>query len=193
MIKILDSLAYFRASYSNFLICLSISFSFHSQYDRRIERFNSILDVYLRYFIFTSQKIWVILLDAAHVCFNAKKSSSIHKSPSEIVISQQPSLPQILILVQSPLRQMISLKNETKYWNCLKLSWESSKTLQKHCFLEIYLRDVVMVKFPNSYYKPTIEKDSRLVPKYIESWSGLKKSHTEQNSLHGTKSKMSSM
>ncbi|KAK2995208.1 hypothetical protein RJ640_000513 [Escallonia rubra] len=57
------------------------------------ERFNSMLEEYLRHFVSATQKNWVKLLDVAQLCFNSRKSSSTGKSAFEIVNGQQPLLP----------------------------------------------------------------------------------------------------
>ena len=71
---------------------LNISSSYHPQTDGQTERFNSMLEEYLRHFVNANQKNWH-LLDVAQFCFDAQKSSSTNKSPFEIVIGQQPLLP----------------------------------------------------------------------------------------------------
>ncbi|XP_070031880.1 uncharacterized protein [Nicotiana tomentosiformis] len=57
------------------------------------ERFNGMLEEYLRYFVTGLQKNWVKLLDAAQLCFNSQKSSSTNKNAFEIITRQQPLLP----------------------------------------------------------------------------------------------------
>ncbi|KAL0422585.1 UNVERIFIED_CONTAM: Transposon Tf2-11 polyprotein [Sesamum latifolium] len=64
---------------------LSMSSSYHPQSDGQTERFNSMLEEYLRHFVRGTQKDWVKLLDVAQLCFNAQKSSSTNKSAFEIV------------------------------------------------------------------------------------------------------------
>ena len=75
---------------------LDMSTSYHPQTDGQTERFNSLLEEYLRHFISSSQKNWASLLDVAQFCFNSQRRSSTHKSPFEIVTGQQPSLPHSL-------------------------------------------------------------------------------------------------
>ncbi|KAL0357980.1 UNVERIFIED_CONTAM: Gag-Pol polyprotein [Sesamum calycinum] len=64
---------------------LSMSSRYHPQSDGLTERFNSMLEEYLRHFVRGTQKDWVKLLDVAQLCFNAQKSSSTNKSAFEIV------------------------------------------------------------------------------------------------------------
>lgn len=64
---------------------LSHSSSFHPQSDGQTERFNGMLEEYIWHFVTGSQKNWVMLLDAAKLCFNSQKSSSTNKSAFEIV------------------------------------------------------------------------------------------------------------
>ncbi|KAL0402123.1 UNVERIFIED_CONTAM: Transposon Tf2-12 polyprotein [Sesamum latifolium] len=75
---------------------LSMSTSYHPQFDGQTERFNSMLEEYLRHFVRGTQKDWVKLLDVAQLCFNAQKSSSTNKSAFKIVTGQQPLLPHTL-------------------------------------------------------------------------------------------------
>ncbi|KAK3027012.1 hypothetical protein RJ639_041167 [Escallonia herrerae] len=72
---------------------LSTSSSYHPESDGQTERFNSMLEEYLRHFVSATQKNWVKLLDVAQLCFNSCKSSSIEKSAFEIINGQQPLLP----------------------------------------------------------------------------------------------------
>ncbi|KAK2996794.1 hypothetical protein RJ639_026182 [Escallonia herrerae] len=72
---------------------LSMSSSYHPESDGQTERFNSMLEEYLRHFVSATQKNWVKLLDVAQLCFNSRKSSSTGKSAFEIVNGQQPLLP----------------------------------------------------------------------------------------------------
>ncbi|KAI3451450.1 hypothetical protein Pfo_008115 [Paulownia fortunei] len=72
---------------------LNLSSSHHPQSDGQTERFNSMLEEYLRHFVSGNQKDWVKLLDVAQLCFNAQKSSSTNRSAFEIVTGQQPLLP----------------------------------------------------------------------------------------------------
>ncbi|KAL0303396.1 UNVERIFIED_CONTAM: hypothetical protein Sradi_6207700 [Sesamum radiatum] len=73
-----------------------MSSSYHPQSDGQTERFNSMLEEYLRHFVRGTQKDWVKLLDVAQLCFNAQKSSSTNKSAFEIVTGQQLLLPHTL-------------------------------------------------------------------------------------------------
>ena len=72
---------------------LNISSSYHPQTDGQTERFNGLLEEYLRHFVQANQKNWPSLLDVAQLCFNSQKSSSTNKSPFEVVMGQQPRLP----------------------------------------------------------------------------------------------------
>ena len=61
-----------------------------------MERFNCLLEEYLRHFVNARQKNWIQLLDVAQYCFNCQTSSSTGKSPFEIVSGRQPTLPHII-------------------------------------------------------------------------------------------------
>ncbi|KAL0344362.1 UNVERIFIED_CONTAM: hypothetical protein Sangu_1323600 [Sesamum angustifolium] len=88
---------------------LSMSSSYHPQSDIQTERFNSMLEEYLRLFVRGTQKDSVKLLDVAQLCFNAQKSSSTNKSTYEIVTVQQPLLPHTLDSPQG-VRSPLALK-----------------------------------------------------------------------------------
>ncbi|KAL0395393.1 UNVERIFIED_CONTAM: Transposon Ty3-I Gag-Pol polyprotein [Sesamum latifolium] len=90
---------------------LSMSSSYHPKSDGQTERFNYMLEEYLRHFVRGTQKDWVKLLDVAQLCFNAQKSSSTNKSAFEIITGQQPLLPHTLDSpqsVRSPLARSFS-------------------------------------------------------------------------------------
>ncbi|KAL0549524.1 hypothetical protein IC582_014009 [Cucumis melo] len=75
---------------------LNISSSYDPQTDGQTERFNCMLEEYLRHFVNARQKNWVQLLDVAQFCFNAQTSSSTGRSPFEIVSGRQPVLPHLV-------------------------------------------------------------------------------------------------
>ncbi len=52
---------------------LDFSSSYHPQTDGQTERFNGLLEEYLRNFVNANQKNWAQLLDVAQFCFNSKK------------------------------------------------------------------------------------------------------------------------
>lgn len=72
---------------------LNMSSDYHPRTDGQTERFNGLLEEYLRHFVSANQREWVRLLDVAQLCFNSQKSSSSNKSPFELVMGQQPLLP----------------------------------------------------------------------------------------------------
>ncbi|KAA0063713.1 reverse transcriptase [Cucumis melo var. makuwa] len=78
------------------VVNLNISSSYHPQTDGQTEQFNYMLEEYLRHFINARQKNWVKLFDVAQFCFNAHTSSSIGRSPFEIVFGRQPVLPHLV-------------------------------------------------------------------------------------------------
>lgn len=67
---------------------LNLSSSYHPQIDGQIERFNAMLEKYLRHFVSANQKNWTEVLDVAQFCFNLKKSSSTNKSSFKIVTKE---------------------------------------------------------------------------------------------------------
>ncbi|KAL0391032.1 UNVERIFIED_CONTAM: putative aspartic proteinase GIP1 [Sesamum calycinum] len=144
---------------------LSMSSSYHPQSDGQTERFNSMLEEYLRHFVRGTQKDWVKLLDVAQLCFNAQKSSSTNKSAFEIVTGQQPLLPHTLDSpqgVRSPLARSFSQEwkqNVEIARSCLE---KAQKRMKKYAdnnrrFVEFNAGDLVMVKVPD----PRLSKSSR--------------------------------
>ncbi|KAK4390467.1 Transposon Tf2-11 polyprotein [Sesamum angolense] len=144
---------------------LSMSSSYHPQSDGQTERFNSMLEEYLRHFVRGTQKDWVKLLDVAQLCFNAQKSSSTNKSAFEIVTGQQPLLPHTLDSpqgVRSPLARSFSQEwkqNVEIARSCLE---KAQKRMKKYAdnnrrFVEFNAGDLVMVNVPD----PRLSKSSR--------------------------------
>ncbi|CAM8878010.1 unnamed protein product [Rhodiola kirilowii] len=72
---------------------LSFSTSFHPQSDGQTERFNALLEQYLRHYVSANQKDWAKLLDVAQFSFNLQQSEATNKSPFEVVLGQQPNTP----------------------------------------------------------------------------------------------------
>ncbi|TYK04997.1 reverse transcriptase [Cucumis melo var. makuwa] len=64
--------------------------------DDQTERFNCMLKEYLHHFVNVRHKNWVQVLDVAKFCFNAHTSSTIWRSPFEIVSGRQPVLPHLV-------------------------------------------------------------------------------------------------
>ena len=70
-----------------------MSTSYHPQTDGQTERFNYLLEEYLRHFVNPTKKNWASLLDITEFCFNCQKSTAANTSPFEIVTGQQPLVP----------------------------------------------------------------------------------------------------
>ena len=58
----------------------------HPQTNGQMERVNALLKEYLRYYVTTSQRNWVNLLDTAQFCYNLHKSSAMDRSPFKLVM-----------------------------------------------------------------------------------------------------------
>ncbi|KAL0463297.1 UNVERIFIED_CONTAM: Transposon Tf2-11 polyprotein [Sesamum latifolium] len=149
---------------------LSMSSSYHPQSNGQTERFNSMLEEYLRHFVRGTQKDWVKLLDVPQLCFNAQKSSSTNKSAFEIITGQQPLLPHTLDSpqsVRSPLARSFSQEwkqNVDIARSCLE---KAQKRMKKHAdqnrrFIEFNAGDLVMVKLKK--YSADREDDARNQP-----------------------------
>ncbi|KAK4385695.1 Transposon Ty3-I Gag-Pol polyprotein [Sesamum angolense] len=133
---------------------LFMSSSYYPQSDGQTERFNSMLEEYLRHFVRGTQKDWVKLLDVAQLCFNAQKRSSTNKSAFEIITGQQPLLPHTLDSpqgVRSPLARSFSQEwkqNVEIARSCLEKAQKRMKkyAYNNHRFVEFNAGDLVMVK-----------------------------------------------
>ncbi|KAL0409742.1 UNVERIFIED_CONTAM: Transposon Tf2-11 polyprotein [Sesamum radiatum] len=155
---------------------LSMSSSYHPQSDGQMERFNSMLEEYLRHFVRGTQKDWVKLLDVAQLCFNAQKSSSTNKSTFEIVTGQQPLVPHTLDSpqsVRSPLARSFSQEwkqNVDIARSCLEKAQKQMKKYadQNRRFIEFSAGDLVMVNVPDPRLsKSSRGRDPRLMQKYV--------------------------
>ncbi|KAL0386088.1 UNVERIFIED_CONTAM: Transposon Tf2-11 polyprotein [Sesamum radiatum] len=155
---------------------LSMSSSYHPQSDGQTERFNSMLEEYLRHFVRGTQKDWVKLLDVAQLCFNAQKSSSTNKSSFAIVTGQQPLLPHTLDSpqsVRSPLVRSFSQEwkqNVDIARSCLEKAQKRMKKYadQNRRFIEFSEGDLVMVKVPDPRLSKSLRgRDPRLMQKYV--------------------------
>ncbi|KAK3010186.1 hypothetical protein RJ639_010771 [Escallonia herrerae] len=153
---------------------LSMSSSYHPESDGQTERFNSMLEEYLRHFVSATQKNWVKLLDVAQLCFNSRKSSSTGKSAFEIVNGQQPLLPHTVNVPnagKSP--RAISFSEEWKQNIDLAHSYleKAARRMKKHAdknrrSQEFNVGDKVMVKLLQQDRKFLRGRDSRLLQKY---------------------------
>ncbi|KAK3036585.1 hypothetical protein RJ639_031202 [Escallonia herrerae] len=153
---------------------LSMSSSYHPESGGQTERFNSMLEEYLRHFVSATQKNWVKLLDVAQLCFNSRKSSSTGKSAFEIVNGQQPLLPHTVNIPnagKSP--RAISFSEEWRQNIDLAHSYleKAAKRMKKHAdknrrSQEFNVGDKVMVKLLPHDRKFLRGRDSRLLQKY---------------------------
>ncbi|KAK2970043.1 hypothetical protein RJ640_014983 [Escallonia rubra] len=162
---------------------LSMSSSYHPESDGQMERFNSMLEEYLRHFVSATQKNWVKLLDVAQLCFNSRKSSSTGKSAFEIVNGQQPLLPHTVNVPnagKSP--RAISFSEEWRQNIDLAHSYleKAARRMKKHAdknrrSQEFNVGDKVMVKLLPQDRKFLRGRDSRLLQKYERSLTIVKK------------------
>ncbi|XP_024172170.1 uncharacterized protein LOC112178219 [Rosa chinensis] len=130
---------------------LNIYSSYHPQTDGQTERFNGMLEEYLRHFVHANQQNWAQLLDVAQFCFNSKKSSSTNKSAFEIVTGQQPLLPYTV--------QEVYKGANPRAFNFTK-EWKTNAEIA-----QAYLEKAAgrMKKWPDEGRKP---RDKRLFRKY---------------------------
>uniref|UniRef100_A0A803QVK0 Reverse transcriptase n=1 Tax=Cannabis sativa TaxID=3483 RepID=A0A803QVK0_CANSA len=152
---------------------MNISSSYHPQTDGQTERFNGMLEEYLRHFVNANQKNWPQLLDVAQFCFNSQKSSSSNKSPFEVVNGQQPLLPHTVDEYHGRNPRAF---NFTKDWKknteiaqayLEKASRRMKKWAdQKRRPLEFKTGDLVLIKLRPEQLRFRGDKDIRLVRKY---------------------------
>ncbi|KAK3008924.1 hypothetical protein RJ639_014706 [Escallonia herrerae] len=152
---------------------LSMSSSYHPESDGQTERFNSMLEEYLRHFVSATQKNWVKLLDVAQLCSNSRKSSSTGKNAFEIVNGQQPLLAHTVNVPnagKSP--RAISFSKEWRQNIDLAHSYleKATRRMKKHADKnrrsQEYVGDKVMVKLLPHDLKFLKGRDSRLLQKY---------------------------
>ncbi|KAL2248200.1 UNVERIFIED_CONTAM: Transposon Tf2-11 polyprotein [Sesamum indicum] len=146
---------------------LSLSSSYHPQSDGQTERFNSMLEEYLRHFVRGTQKDWVKLLDVAQLCFNAQKSSSTNKSAFEIITGQQPLLPHTLDspqIMRSPLARSFS----QEWKQNVDIARSCLEKAQNRRFIEFNAGDLMILKVPDPRLsKSSRGRDPRLMQKYV--------------------------
>ncbi|KAK3009462.1 hypothetical protein RJ639_014219 [Escallonia herrerae] len=152
---------------------LSMSSSYHLESNGQTERFNSMLEEYLRHFVSATQKNWVKLLDVAQLCFNSRKSSSTGKSAFEI-LNGQPLLPHTVYVPnagKSP--RAISFSKEWRQNIDLAHSYleKAARRMKKHAdknrrSQEFNVGNKVMVKLLPQDRKFLRGRDSRLLQKY---------------------------
>ncbi|GKD02305.1 reverse transcriptase [Tanacetum coccineum] len=75
---------------------LNFSTSFHPQTDRKTERVNALLELYLRHYVSDNQHDWAKLLDVAQFSYNMQQSEATGKIPFELVMGRQPLTPNAL-------------------------------------------------------------------------------------------------
>ncbi|KAE8694756.1 hypothetical protein F3Y22_tig00110776pilonHSYRG00065 [Hibiscus syriacus] len=129
---------------------LNFSSSYHPQTDGQTERFNGLLEEYLRHFIQANQKNWPPLLDVAQLCLNSQKSSSTNKSPFEVVTGQQPRLPHTV--------------DETSQEKATKRMKKCADRNRRD--LHFQVGDLVLVKLMPEQLRFLRQRDRRLVRKY---------------------------
>ncbi|KAE8690049.1 hypothetical protein F3Y22_tig00110929pilonHSYRG00045 [Hibiscus syriacus] len=153
---------------------LNFSSSYHPQTDGQTERFNELLEEYLRHFIQANQKNWPPLLDLAQLCFNSQKSSSTNKSPFELVTSQQPRLPHTVDETsQGRCPRASNFVGEWKQnMEIAKAYLEKATKRMKKCAdrnrrdLHFQVGDLVLVKLMPEQLRFLRQRDRRLVRKY---------------------------
>lgn len=148
----------------------------HPESDGQTERFNGMLEEYLRHFVAANQKDWMKLLDVAQLCFNSQKSPSTNKSPFEIVTGQQPLLPHTVDIAggsKSPRAQSFSLEWKQNVDITRGYLEKAVRRMKKHAdqdrrFVKFHVEDRVMVKLPSQQQNRSIRnRDPRLLQKYI--------------------------
>ena len=152
---------------------LNISSSYHPQTDGQTERFNGMLEEYLRHFVNANQKNWPQLLDVAQFCFNSQKSSSSNKSPFEVVNGQQPLFPHTVDEYRGRNPRAFNFTKDWKKTTEIARAYleKASKRMkkwadQKRRPLEFKAGDLVLIKLRPEQLRFRGDKDVRLVRKY---------------------------
>ena len=152
---------------------LNISSSYHPQTDGQTERFNGMLEEYLRHFVSANQKNWTQLLDAAQFCFNSQKSSATNKSPFEIVNGQNPLLPHTVDNYRGGNPRAFRFTKDWKTNVDVARAYleKASRRMKKWADqgrrpLEFKVGDMVMVKITAEQFRSLRSQDGRLVRRY---------------------------
>ncbi|TXG71332.1 hypothetical protein EZV62_006267 [Acer yangbiense] len=153
---------------------LNFSTSFHPQSDGQTERFNGLLELYLRHYVSTHQRDWAKLLDVAQFSFNLQRSEATGNSPFEIVMGQQPMTPNAIASTyggKSPAAYKLA-----REWHeqaditraCLDKAARKMKkwadTRRRH--IEFNEGDLVLVKLLPQQFKSLRQVHKGLVRKY---------------------------
>ncbi|KAA0048702.1 reverse transcriptase [Cucumis melo var. makuwa] len=168
---------------SPIFLSLNISSSYHPQTDGQTERFNCMLEEYLCHFVNARQNNWVQLLDVAQFCFKTQTSSSIGRSPFEIVSGRQPVLPHLVdhpYIGKNP--QVLNFTKEWKQTNNIARAYleKASKRMKKWADkkrrpLEFQAGDQLLIKLRPEQVRFRGRKDQRLIKKYEGPVKVLKK------------------
>ena len=162
---------------------LSYSSAYHPETDGQTERFNGMLEEYLRHFVSATQKNWPQLLDVAQLCFNCQKSTSTNRSPFELVTGQQPILPYSLdapYTGKSP-RAFNFTKEYKQNLEVARAYLEKAAKRMKRWAdkgrrpLSFQEGDLVLIKFSPEQFKGLRQKDSRLIRRYEGPFKVLKR------------------
>ncbi|OMO75693.1 reverse transcriptase [Corchorus capsularis] len=153
---------------------LNISRSYHPQTDGQTERFNGLLEEYLRHFVHANQRDWPPLLDVAQLCFNSQKSSSTKKSAFEIVTRQQPRLPHTYVeLYRGKSPRAFTFAKEWKQNTEVARAYleKASKQMKRWADKDrkpqqFQVGDLVLVKLVPEQLRFLRKRDRRLVRKY---------------------------
>ncbi|PKI61780.1 hypothetical protein CRG98_017830 [Punica granatum] len=144
----------------------SRQFCLHPQTDGQTERVNTLLELYLRHYMSTTQKDWATMIDAAQFSYNLQRSESTGKSPFEIVTGQQPSTPSTVAS---------GYKGNSPATYKLAKSWQKEADLARSCLnratnrmkkwadkkrrhVEYSVGDLVLVKLHNILRHKNVHK-----------------------------------
>ncbi|KAL0449358.1 UNVERIFIED_CONTAM: hypothetical protein Slati_1492200 [Sesamum latifolium] len=133
---------------------LSMSSSYHPQSDGQTERFNSMLEEYLRHFVRGTQKDWVKLLDVAQCVSMPKRALPPARAFLKLSLGSNRS----------------SLTLSTPIKSCLEKAQKRMKKYadQNRRFIEFNAGNLVMVKVPDPRLsKSSRGRDPRLTQKYV--------------------------
>ncbi|KAK3019066.1 hypothetical protein RJ639_004353 [Escallonia herrerae] len=153
---------------------LSMSSSYHPELDGQTERFNPMLEEYLRHFVGATQKNWVKRLDVAQLCFKSRKSSSTGNNAFEIMNGQQLLLPHTVnvpnagkspraIIFNEEWRQNIDLAHSYLQKVARRIKKHADKNRRSQ---EFNVGDKVMIKILPHDRKFLRGRDSHLLQKY---------------------------
>ena len=123
--------------------------------DGQTEHINSLLEMYLRYYVSAHQQDWAKLLDVAQFSYNLQRSEAMGKSPFEIIMGFQPMMPNAIALTygeKSPATHKLAQEWQEEAEITRAYLDKAARRMKnwvdsRRRYVEYKVRDQVLVKF----------------------------------------------